>query len=522
MQYNFLFPFRKNKAVFLLFILSILLSACSDLQAAAPIKHVFDTLGARAMASSGTETPMAEPSANPPALPLSLPDDSPTPRVNPDVTTAAASSPTPTPTLTPSPAPSTSSDLLYLSQDRLMRWDHVTQFATLLVDRVTDYTALVDPFSAYQQPPNYAEMTVKNYPRLVALLRSREIAANGSELFDLDILDLESKRTINLYEKISRIEGLQFTLQGDRLVYIDRNLDEQIYVTQTSPDSEPRLIATCIQEGDISCQNAWWSPDGRALVWSDAEGIWLSDDRSANLRQLQTNRITVRDPKGQAIEIKVSYDLISWSPDSRFLLVKIVPSANGVQWYSILDTRKAQLVDIPNTAEFSTPISKITWSYDGNLLLGHSSNPEEKQAPFIQVWKIVPTSNDLLVAGQRLNLAQNASAGLQTGFSQQEICPIWFQQLDATTFRLGLIDPKSHNQTSLTQLDIEKNILESRLTIPVGTDKILWAPDASGALLLGKDGQILYASFLNQEWFDFGVTLGSEAHNFQWLATAPR
>ncbi len=521
MQISVLFTLWKIKPGILLITLSLLLGACSSLPAGIPIQELFTTLEAGALAGKASPAPLETSESPSPELPLSIPESSPTPRISSQSTPSLTVNPTAVPTETPSPAPTVSSDLIYLSNNQLMRWDHVTQFATLLVDRVSAYTALVDPFSAYQLP-NSPENAVKKFPRLIALLRSHEITANGKELFDLDILNLETKQIVNLYEKISKIESMQFSLQGDRLVYIDRSIDDRIVVTKTSQGSETQLIATCHREGNITCQNVWWSPDGRSLAWSDALGIWLSDDRSSSLRQIQSNRIKIMDPKNQESEIKVTYEVISWSPDSRFLLVKIIPSAQGVQWYSVLDTRMSRLVDIPGTADFSTPTSKIAWTNAGDLWFASSSNPQEEQDAFIQVWKIVPTHNALLVAGERYQLSQSASGALKTLFSQEVICPNWFQQLGPTTFRFGLIAPDGDTQAILTQFDIEENTLEQYLSIPADTEKILWATDGSGALILGKRGQVIFASLSNQELLDLLPSIGSDAHSFQWLSPAPR
>lgn len=505
----------------LLLIFLLLASACNSLQAGLPIQEVFSTLEARAYSGSSIQPPVETPSPMAPELPLSLPEMSPTAGFVNHVTATPPVLQTKGATITPSPAPTISSDLVYLSQNKLMRWDHVTQYATLLVDHVTDFTVLMDPFSAYQQPIN-ADMALRKYPRLIALLRSREVAANGVELYDLEIFDLEKKLMYNLLEKISKINAMEFTLHGDRLVYIDHSVDDRIVVIKTASGNEPQVIATCHREGEISCKKALWSLDGRSLVWSDAQGIWLSDDRASIPRMIQSNRIKVLDPKKQESQVIVSYEIISWSPDNRFILVKIIPSAQGVQWYSVLDTRMGRLVDIPGTAEFSTPASKIAWTYTGDILLAHSGNPEKKEEPSLQLWQIVPTNNSVLVPGKRLNLAQNASPGLQDFFAQEIACPMWLQQMGPNTFRLGVVTPGGQSQAFLTQLDFEKNILEQQITIPGDTDRILWAPDGSGALILGKRGQAIYASLINQNLYDLLEILGRDAHSFKWLSPAPR
>jgi hypothetical protein len=513
---------KKNATgMVILLLLSVLLVACSNFQVGTPVQNLFSTLEAQLFPSSSMETPVASSSIPAPNPPSFFPEPSPSPQNSMRYTAVPQASSTSSPTPTPSPAPTSSSDLLYLSQNKLMRWDHVTQYASLLVDRVADYTALVDPFAAYQQPVT-PDMALRNFPRLIALLRSKEVAADGTALFDLDILNLETKQIINLYEDIPKIEALQFTLQGDRLAYIDRSVDDRILVTNTSAGSQPQTIAACHREGEITCQKAFWSPDGRWLSWSDAEGIWLADQRTPTSKLIHPNRIKILDPKNQESEIKVSYEMISWSPDSRFMLLKIIPSAQGVQWYSLLDTRLSRLIDIPETADFSIPAAKIAWTYDGNLILALSGNLPDQQGPTLQLWRIVPTNNTVLTPGQRLLLGQNAPADLKRLFSSEVTCPFWLHQFGPTDFRLGLINTEDNNSAYLVRLNFEKNTLDQAMKLTTGVEKVLWAPDASGAIILSERGQVLYASFSKNELIDLFPSIGQDAHSFLWLAPAPR
>lgn len=505
----------------ILLSLAIFLSSCGNLGINIPITSALSTIEAHTFPGANEATATVTATITPPELPLSLPEDNSTQQEPVKSTPTITATVTPQPSLTPSPPPSTSSDLLYLTRDQLMRWDHVTQYSTLLVDRVRAYSALIEPFPAYQVP-NSPDMALKKYPRLIALLRSHEISANGQELFDLDIFDLDTKTIINLYEEINRIDSMQFSLTGEKLAFIDRRIDDQVYMTGTIAGSQPQFIAKCQRDGEISCDKVAWSPDGRSLVWSDAEGIWLKDDRSATARKIQSDQVTILDPKNQECKINVSFEIISWAPDSRFLLVKIIPSAQGVQWYSVVDTRMARLIDIPNTADFSTPVSRITWTYDSNILLSYASDPENKQNPYIQLWEVVPTNNELLVAGERYDLSQNLGAELQALFTQNVIYPYWFQQLDANTFRMGLINPEGEHKAQLVEFDITKKILSEIITIPADTENVLWAPDSKGALLFGKHDQLIYASFDTQELFDLYEFIEEDAHSFQWLPTAPR
>ncbi len=504
-----------------LVLFATILVACSANQTETPLQGILGTLEARIFSNIDPQISMVTPV--PPNLetPIALRDYSfTTHTASPPVETPVPT-PTPGPSVTPSPIPTSSSDLLFISQNKLMRWDHITQYASLLVDRVVDYYAVIDPFAAYRQPIT-PDMALKNYPRLVALLRNQENSTNNPAVFDLELLNLETKQIITLLEGIPKVESIQLTLQGDRLVYIERGVDDRIFITAANQDSQPQVVASCQKNANLTCQKALWSPDGRALVWSDYEGIWLSSQPNFAVRKIHPNLIKILDPRKQESLVKVAFEIISWSPDNRFLLVKIIPSAQGVQWFSVLDTRQSRLVDIPETADFSTPTSKITWLVDGNLLIALSGNLQAEQSPSLQIWKIVPTTNAVLQAGARLSLDQNAGFDLNSLFSQSAICPRWMEQFGPNSFRLGLIDPQGNNSAALVHLDFEKNVLVQEINLPGKIDEILWAPDGSGALVFGDQNRMLFASLWTHELIDLLGSVGQDAHTFSWLAAAPR
>ena len=381
------------------------------------------------------------------------------------------------------------------------------------------------PSRLYDMVNNYeisiASKIASQNTQKIALLRPHGVTANGVELYDLDLLDLRSKQLTTLLENTPRLIAMSFSDQGDKLVYIQSEVEDRIFSLSLEPGAKPKQIATCAQEEQITCNSVLWSPDGKSMSWSDMQGIWLADESGSAPRLIQPNQVYVTDPRGQQSTTHVVYDQLAWSPDSKFLLMKIIPSETGVQWYAILDTRKARLVDIPDSADYSNQSAKITWTYEGMLLLAHSSNPELDLPAFIHTWQIVPTSNNILGTDQIQNLEAQSSQGPQDAASAT-ICPLSFQRLDAATYRLAMLDAEGKVTGSLNELNMEKNILKPLMEIPPDTEAVLWAPDASGALLLGKHGQILFASILNRKLIDLLPIVGEEAHSFSWLAPAPR
>ncbi len=518
---DLVFILKKKSALILLISLVFLLNGCASIENFLPGTEILSDFLSEQSKPQATTTLSLDSTPSSPQSPPALPVD------NPDNNFSFKVSPTPipvstaTPTLTPCPDPVSSSDLLYIEQEKLMRWDYVTQYASLLADRVIAYAAVADEYASYQLPET-VEKAVKKKPTKLVLLRSQEITANGAELFDLEILDLESKQITSLVEKIPLIESLQLTKLGDRLAYIQRGDNDQIFMLDLSGQNKPQHIADCVKENDETCNSFLWSPDGRYLAWSDPRGIWLAQVEDLSVQLVQPDIITVKDPRGQESKSRVDYELHSWSPAGRFILVKLIPSAEGVQWYSLLDTRLARLVNIPESADYSNRSSKITWTYDGDLLVAHASLPEFQQAPYLQFWQIIPTNNTLLSAGKKLELNHSCITDNQANLTEVQLCPIYFQQLDPITYRLAILNPQGTGSAKLYQLNIEKNILEIILPIPATTQSVLWSPDTNGALILGENNQVAFASFIHNQLMDLTMITGKEAHSFQWLYPSPR
>ena len=51
---------------------------------------------------------------------------------------------------------------------------------------------------------------------------------------------------------------------------------------------------------------------------------------------------------------------------------------------------------------------------------------------------------------------------------------------------------------------------------------ILWAPDGSGALILGKNKEVIYAPFDGSLMRDLRKLFGEDATGFTWMPPKPR
>ena len=104
------------------------------------------------------------------------------------------------PEITPSSVPILSSDLLFLSDHRLYRWDRLTHYGVILAENVLEFTA-----SASEN--------------LVVMLRSKDVAANGVELYDLEVLDLTSMQVHPITVNLPRVDSISLSSDGRWLVY---------------------------------------------------------------------------------------------------------------------------------------------------------------------------------------------------------------------------------------------------------------------------------------------------------------
>ncbi len=494
---------RLRPLVCLLFIAAAI-SGCSVIAAINPFQK--QTLPAPTQQNNPALATASDQTSAPPSqdLPRSLPENAPTPRLpQPGTGSTSAPNETPTPAFTPTPVPEQSSDLLYISNERLMRWDHVTQFSSLLVENVTAF--VVSPST-----------------RQVALLRPCEISSNGAEVFDLDLLDLATKRVVNILEETPRLYEMSFTNLGEQLIFIQRTDGDRIFALNLTDAGEPRLIAACHKEGNLTCDTVIGSPDGRSIAWRDAQGVWMVDDRDPEPRLVQPNQVVVSDPKGQKTQNPVIFDQLAWSPDSRFILLKIIPSVSGVQWYGLLDTRKARLADIPKSGDFSDQSARLFWTNEGGLLLAHSNDTGVDQPPFIQTWRIVPTANNILSPDKFLYLGADAAQISSLFPPGVSLYPDWLYQFDPISFGMGIINADGASPAHLYRLDMQKNILVEIVQIPADTQQVLWAPDGSGALVLAKSGLVYFVSMPVNNLLDLGATLGETARDFTWLAPVPR
>jgi hypothetical protein len=446
----------------------------------------------------------------------------PVPLLSPSALSTAPTRPPASPTATRSRLPAVASDLLYLSQNRLMRWDRLVGSTQLLVENVADYTA-------------------SHGGTAVALLRPRKMTANGSERFDLEILNLQTLQTSPLLAEIPRPLALALSPDGDWLAYILPTENGAIYLRKIEAQAEARSLGNCRADPDRPCSSLAWSPDSKQLAWSDSQGVWLAsreEHLAANppetpARLVHSNRVQVSDPQGKSSQIEVSFDSPAWSPAGRFILLEVRPLASSVSWQGVVDTSSGRLSQAQDSFRYAPSEADAIWLPDGSLLVIHASDPQRQAPPFVHVWAVMPTSPDLLESRRQYNLYSDAFPFSESARKSIPAHSLdWPGMLDAHRLGLGVRLFGLDIAPILFRLDLPTGVLYKLSDLPADIAQVLWSPDGAGALALGPRGQAFYMPFSNRssdggplgggELSDLRPALGGDAHRFTWLPPVVR
>jgi len=396
------------------------------------------------------------------------------------------------------------SDLLYLAQGRLMRWDHIRGVSLPLVEGILEYSSSADG-------------------KKIALLKKAGMTANGIEMIDLALFDFNTKQVTKIMEGNSRLYEISISPSGKWIVYTDKPNAGDIYLLPIQPQATPIKLGTCLQELGTPCQDITWSPDSRKIAWSDSRGIWISEVPRGTTTLLLPDTVQVIDPKGNQSEIHVSFSDLVWSPMGRFILVRVIPSNQGVRWYGILDTRQGRLIDIPDTFEFSDARSQAIWMPNGDLLVMQSGFSLNDSPPYLQLWKVVPTRNDLLMEKAAYHLDTEQFPALpEVEGKTINYFPRWVFQNTEGNYNFALSIQDTSIPIQLFQLDVKRNTLQKFAEIPATTQEILWAPDGLGALVINSQNELIFVPMTGTLMVNLQAALGEDAHDFTWLPAIPR
>lgn len=423
----------------------------------------------------------------------------------PEITPAAA----PLATATRSRQPYPVSDLVYLSQDRLMRWDPLTRHAISLAQNVSTFAVSADG-------------------QLILLLRPQKITANGVELFNLDAFVLAEQRSFTLLENASLPGQILVSPDGAQVAYTQKQAGgASVFLLSVEPGSQPRKLGVCFSQPAADCASLAWSPEGNELLWSDTRGLWQAEtilaDPAVEAQLVHPNKVQIKDPKGQNLEIEARFTDLQFGPSERFVLLKVAPLDSQVGWQAVFDRRSGQMAQAQETFAADPATAWATWQSDGNLAVAHASEPDRHIQPFIHLWFVMPTSSELLVSGEQYNLYSDEfpfSAAQSKAIPAH--CLLWLAETQPNHLAFAVQLDQSDDPPVLFDLNLQSGTLTKLLELPVDTTQVLWAPDGVSALVQGGRNQISWLSLKSGELTGLQSTLGPEAHQFVWLPAVLR
>ena len=423
--------------------------------------------------------------------------------------------PTPSPTKTAHTIPTTTSkpnhsldktsDLLFLSKNELYRWDHVTNFTNILVKNVSEF--VVDLSGMH-----------------IGIIKPENVAANGEKLFDIMLLDFDSMQLHSLGKFSGLADKLSISPKGNWLTVHILAKDQNIILINTDNTEEIVKLGNCGDETNSFCSGIVWSNDNKKLAWSDHKGIWVVSTDGTSPQLILDNKITVKDPEGNKTTIEVQFNELRWSPYGRFLLAEVSPIDSEVHWQSIIDTRRHHIASIPDTLSQEENEQNLLWLNDGTILLiQNPTNNDKNNTPFIKIWKATPTREDLLILKKFYRINPNYITTITNlPDSNSAITAHWPIQIRDEEILFGITWLDNKTSPVLLSLNLDSGKLTEISKLPVFTNKVFWAPDYSGVLIIGDHNSILYKSFLSNQLLDLSKILSSGSTNFFWLPPKPR
>lgn len=409
-----------------------------------------------------------------------------------------------TPTLPTHRIPKYSSNLLYLSNDNLMRWDHVTNTVNLLTDNVYEYS-------------------VNSGGTVIAVLKKKNIVANGIQLYDLELLDLNSGQITPLKTSIPKIHNITISPDSKRIAYTPNFNGGRITSIKTGSPETVVELGFCHQLLDNPCDNISWSPDSKQLIWSDQRGVWINQLNGESPQLITQNQTSIVGPEGESTVIEVSFKDFSWSPSGRYVLATINPKTYLTKWSVIIDTRREIVIEIPGSFQLGNQSNNTTWLQDGSIIVGSGIETSEDGFPvIIQIFEIIPTQENLLQLSNTFQVSDDQLPDPITQSGNLVYLVDWIYQYGNNQINFGVFIGNDNSPVTLLSLMIDKYFINFIRHTPTTTDEILWAPDESGELIVDSDGSVLFADMGDGNISILNQILGSDLSNFYWLPPAPR
>jgi hypothetical protein len=437
-----------------------------------------------------------------PSTAYAITDTQPTadPTVATPIPSITSSLPTTTPTITAASIPHFSSDLLFLSENRLGRWNDVSSELSLMAANVATFNAS------------------ENGHR-IALLRLRGLANQNGNLFNLDVMDMQTNHIRTILKDTQQIFLLAISPDDQWIAYTSQEKGGSIFLLATNNGASPEKLGNCSQsDHTMNCNNGpIWSSDSRSLAWSDNQGVWVYTMEDSQTSLAIPGKLEVRDPKGALSQVQVSFSRLSWSPQGRYLKAEVSPSGSGVHWQAVLDTRTGRVGEVPETYTQARISSELTWLPDGSLCQIRSSARQQNQGPVATLWRVLPTRDNLLLQMNSFTLQSDDFPSIVNNLPELNDVPSWLESIDDRLVSFALFLPEQERPGVLFTMDLKYGAVQKINELPYNTQMILWAPDHAGTLVHSQEGEILFIPRDGSTPKNLSASLGSDANEFRWL-----
>lgn len=413
--------------------------------------------------------------------------------------------------------PELPADLIYLSDGKLMRWDHINAFPVAFVDTQLTAGGLYGQTQGTAPHAQVVEYSLDATQRWIAMLVARGITANGVDLFDIAMLDFETGELVKLSENNRRSSHINLSPDGKWLVYQVEEDGIHIRLLRAVAGSEPLTLGECVRSDSRGCETAEWSPDSQKLLWSDERGIWyyeIGDVKPANLFR---EALEVMDASGEVRKLQVEYEGAVWSPRGRYALTTIRTEQIELFWTGLLDNRTGRMVEVPETYGSENPSGRVAWLEDGRVLVV-TKDIEESRPAQIKIWRVLPAHDDLLVLDEVLYLRSLSDGDNIVSMPARSIFAI-----DAVTpinSRLVCLVMRTAGYTippSLYCLDLKYRLLHRIVEVPHDIENLEFSPDNSGIIITGSHGSTLYSSTDGIIYLDLNPLLGDNPGKIAWI-----
>lgn len=394
------------------------------------------------------------------------------------------------------------SNLLFLSDSDLIRWDPEFNETDLLIENVERYSSSLDGSR-------------------VAFLRSRKIAANANRLYDLALFEPKSDHSTTLLTSTPDIPVLSMSPDGRWVAYLDPGQQNQIFITPFRNPETPKSLIICERLTQAHCENLLWSSDNRDLLWSDRQGLWVAHETQP-ARLAVPGRVQITDPQGERSEIQVVFRPIHWSPSGRFALVEVIPSTTSVHWLAVADTRTGRVVEVPDTFSVTTDEQledAISWLEDGRLAVAAGNPDTPRRYPTVTLYQVIATHEKLLVVDKTFSLFNEDFLFSPTDHPGIRFVPYALTQTNDEQLSLALIPSENITPAVLVNLDLKSGDVAIQRVVTINFDKIIWSSTRPDAIFFGANSEVIYLPAGSTPEIDLQAIFGNDLHDFFWVYT---